>query len=154
MRNALHFSAAALATILSAACGSSSDGLSTPTSLASSDTTMATGTQSADGSTWRLVSINGRAALAGVAVTADFEENRVSGSGGCNRYTGGAAVNGQQLSVGALASTRMYCGAAGVMEQEDAYFSALGGATVYRVVGGELQLGPLPGAVTLVFTRQ
>jgi heat shock protein HslJ len=104
------------------------------------------------GPTWRLTSIDGRQALEGVRVTAVFgDENRVSGSAGCNRYFGAAAVADQQMKVGLLATTRMYCGAAGVMPQEQAYLSALETATVYRITGTELQLGPAPGAVTLVF---
>jgi hypothetical protein len=46
----------------------------------------------------------------------------------------------------------MHCGANGVMPQENAYLSALAKATVYHVVGTDLQLGPASGAVTLVFT--
>jgi len=107
------------------------------------------------GPTWRLVTLEGRAVVAGTQVTAAFDnEQRISGSAGCNRYTGAATVTGEQLAVGALASTRMFCGAECVMPQEDAYFAALGKARTYRIVDGELRLGPAAGVVTLVYKAE
>lgn len=107
------------------------------------------------GPTWRLVTLEGRAVVAGTQVTAAFDnEKRIAGSAGCNRYTGGAVVTGDHLAVGTLASTRMFCGAEGVMPQEDAYFAALGKAKTYRIVDGELRLGPAAGSVTLVYKAE
>jgi heat shock protein HslJ len=107
------------------------------------------------GPTWRLVTLEGRDVVAGTHVTAAFDdEGRVSGSAGCNRYFGPATVTGEQVAVGVLASTRMFCGADGVMAQEDAYFAALGKAKAYRIVDGELRLGPEAGAVTLVYRAE
>jgi heat shock protein HslJ len=104
------------------------------------------------GVTWRLVSINGREARAGVRVTAVFsDENRVAGSAGCNRYFGGATAEGERLEVGLLGSTRMYCDASGVMSQESDYLAALEKVTTYLVAGGRLRLGPARGVDTLVF---
>jgi putative lipoprotein len=107
------------------------------------------------GTTWRLVSIEGREALAGVRVTAVFgDQNRVSGTAGCNAYAGSATLEGDRLKVGSMITTLMACGAEGVMPQEGAYLAALAKATAYRVVGTELQLGPAPGAATLVFRAE
>jgi heat shock protein HslJ len=107
------------------------------------------------GATWRLTSIAGRPVLASVKVTAEFGDgDRVSGSGGCNRYTGGASIQGERLKVGAVASTRMFCFGDDVMEQEQQYFDALSKATSFRLAGAELFLGPSPEVVTLVFTRE
>jgi heat shock protein HslJ len=105
------------------------------------------------GPTWRLVAMEGRPVLPGTRVTAEFTtDDRVAGSAGCNRYFGRAGVKGGgQLSVGLLGSTRMYCGADGVMDQEQAYFAALQNATTYQLANGELRLGPGGGASTLVF---
>lgn len=112
--------------------------------------------QTLEGKTWRLVSIDGHPALAGVRVTAIFEgeANRVAGSAGCNQYFGSAAVRGERLEVGGLGSTKMFCTTDGVMPQESAYLSALGKVTAYRVVGTQLQLGPAPGAVSLLFQAE
>ena len=108
------------------------------------------------GPTWRLVTLDGRAVLPNTRVTAVFtSDERVNGSAGCNLYFGGAVAKaGAQLSVGALGSTRMFCGADGVMDQEQAYFAALQKATTYQVTGGELRLGPAAGITTLVFRAE
>jgi heat shock protein HslJ len=107
------------------------------------------------GSSWRLVAIEGREALPGTKVTAVFaNDERVAGSAGCNHYFGRAAATNGTLAIGRLGTTLMHCGAAGVMEQERAYLGALEGATTYRVVGAELQLGPAEGVVTLGFRAE
>ena len=106
------------------------------------------------GTSWRLVAINGREALPGVRVTAEFgSDGRVYGSSGCNRYTGGASAENGRLTVGNLASTRMHCGDV-VQPQEDAFLSALGQAKAYRIAGDELFLGPDAGTTTLAFRRE
>jgi heat shock protein HslJ len=107
------------------------------------------------GPTWGLVSLEGRPVLAGKPVTARFgDDSRVSGSAGCNGYFGRATVTDGQLAVGLLGATRMYCNPEGLMAQEGAYLSALEKATAYRIVGGQLHLGPAPGVVTLVYETQ
>jgi heat shock protein HslJ len=104
------------------------------------------------GPTWRLVSIDGREAVPGVRVTATFAaDDRIAGTAGCNRYTGRAAADGARLDVGLLASTRMFCGAAGVMDQESAYLAALEKVRSYRIAGTTLELGPAPGRTSLLF---
>ena len=104
------------------------------------------------GPTWRLSSLEGRDAVPGTHVTAEFgADDRVTGSAGCNRYFGHAAAKGDQLDVGLLATTMMHCGADGVMQQEQAYLAALEKAKVYRVADGRLRLGPTAAAVTIVF---
>jgi heat shock protein HslJ len=104
------------------------------------------------GPTWRLASINGREALPGVRVTAVFgADDRVAGTAGCNRYVGRGAASGSRLDVGPLAMTRMFCGADGVMDQEQAYVAALENAKAYRIDGARLTLGRTSGSATLVF---
>ena len=105
------------------------------------------------GPTWRLVSIEGQAAVPGTHVTAVFgDDDRVAGSAGCNRYQGAAVVRGETLAMSpTMATTMMYCGALGVMPQEQAYLAALQKATAYRISGTRLEMGPAPGVVTLVF---
>ncbi len=46
----------------------------------------------------------------GIKITATFNpDGTVNGSGGCNNYTGGYTLAGDQISVGPLASTMMFC---------------------------------------------
>ena len=48
--------------------------------------------------------------LAGSQITAEFgSDGTLSGSSGCNRYSGSYQVDGDQLQIGALASTMMAC---------------------------------------------
>ncbi|HET9316110.1 MAG TPA: META domain-containing protein [Vicinamibacteria bacterium] len=150
MRKTLR-STAIMMSLLAAACGSSTLG---PTDTSSGTEAKSATTASLIGPTWRLASIDGRNAVAGVSVTAVFStDDRVAGSAGCNRYFGGAAATGARLDVGLMATTMMYCGAEGVMPQEQAYLSALEKAKVYRIDGAQLRLGPSAGVVSLVFDR-
>ena len=63
------------------------------------------------GQEWSLATIGGAPLPAGSGITAAFgEDGTVTGSGGCNGYTGPYTVDGESLSVGPLAATRMSCG--------------------------------------------
>jgi heat shock protein HslJ len=93
---------------------------------------------------WRLVSMGEPASPAvppkDTELTVDFAGDRISGSGGCNRFTGSYQTSGDQLSISTLASTRKACEAA-VMNQEMKYLAALQGAQRYEVNDqGELQI--------------
>jgi heat shock protein HslJ len=82
-------------------------------------------------------------------ITANFgEDGTVSGSAGCNNYSGTYTVDGDQISIGPLAMTRMACvEPAGVMEQETAYVMALETAAVYAIQGDVLELRTAEGAL-------
>lgn len=149
MRHEHRFAGVALTALVAVACAGIPGGVTTNGPSVSAPATL-------QGTTWRLASIDGRPALSGVRVTANFEsgEDRVAGSAGCNQYFGRAAVKGERLEVGDLGSTRMFCTADGVMAQESAYLSALGKASTYRVTGTQLRLGPTTGVVTLVFDAE
>jgi heat shock protein HslJ len=62
---------------------------------------------------------------------------RISGSGGCNRLTGGYAVDGDRVHFGALAVTMMACPSG--MEQEQAFLKALSQAARWRVGSRQLE---------------
>lgn len=85
---------------------------------------------------WRLVSLGEMAAPdvvpQSMELTAEFEGDRLFGSGGCNRFTGGFETQGNQLSVGPLASTFMACEPP-ISTQETRYFAALQGAQRYEI---------------------
>jgi putative lipoprotein len=86
------------------------------------------------GSTWELVAIDGEA-LAGDAVpTLAFDEQgAVSGSTGCNTFSGEVAVDGNALSFGPLVTTRMACADPAANAQEEAFLSAMEGVSGYTV---------------------
>ena len=140
--------------LMAAACGSSRE-TTGPEMPSTTEALEKAATSSLIGPTWRLVSLDGRDAVAGVEVNAVFAaDDRVAGSAGCNRYFGRAAAKPSTLEVGLLATTMMYCNAEGVMTQEQAYLAALEKAKSYRIAGTQLRLGPSPGVVTLIFERR
>jgi len=102
------------------------------------------------GQEWSLVSISG-APVPGSGITATFgEDGTVTGSGGCNRYTGPYTVDGESLTVGPLASTRMSCGDV-ADDLERTYLEALELATGFAISGTDLVVSPSNG-VTLEFS--
>jgi heat shock protein HslJ len=80
--------------------------------------------------------------LAGTQVSAVFnEDGKVSGSAGCNTYNATYQLDGDKITIGPAATTRMFCGEpAGIMEQETAYLQALGKAASYQIQGEVLSL--------------
>jgi heat shock protein HslJ/uncharacterized membrane protein len=69
----------------------------------------------------------------GISVAFD-RDGKVSGKGGCNRFTGSYELTGESLSFGPLAATRMACPAP-VMAVEARVFELMG--TVSRVTPGD-----------------
>ncbi len=102
---------------------------------------------------WNLISFNnGQEAMVSVIigseVTARFSEDGVlSGSAGCNRYSGGYEIEGDTITIGNLANTEMFCGSPeGVMEQEMQYLTALQNAAVYHIDGTRLEIRDANGS--------
>ena len=62
-----------------------------------------------------------------------MRRGRVSGSSGCNRYTGPATISGDEVSIGAVAGTRMMCPDPQVMAQESRYLGLLSQIASYRL---------------------
>ncbi len=103
------------------------------------------------GQEWSLVSIGGAPLPADAGVTASFgEDGSVTGSGGCNRYRGPYAVDGESLSAGPLVSTRMSCGAT-ADDLERTYLGALEAAVGFAISGTDLVIST-SNDVTLGFS--
>lgn len=89
--------------------------------------------------------------VAGTELTAIFgEDGTVTGSGGCNTFSGPYTVDGDAIEIGPLASTRKACEEA-VMAQEAAYLQALDNATTYAITGDALELRDAAGALQAGF---
>lgn len=106
-----------------------------------------------EGTDWRLVAFAGDdGALldvpAGVSASARFEAGRVSGSGGCNRFTGGWTGTAEALSIGPLAGTMMACEEP-AMAVEAAVLRHLSEARRAAIGDGRLDLVGEGGAVLL-----
>jgi heat shock protein HslJ len=77
------------------------------------------------------------------------DQPRVSGSGGCNRLTGGFTLDGSKLKFTGMASTMMACLEAG--EQETRFLQMLGKVQGYRIEGNHLELLDAGGTVLARF---
>ena len=90
--------------------------------------------------------------VADSTLTAIFTADQVSGSAGCNDYSGGYALNGTTLKIGPLASTMRACADQAVSDQEQQFLAALQASTTYDQTGNTLTLKAAGGEnqVTLV----
>jgi copper homeostasis protein (lipoprotein) len=107
-----------------------------------------------EGPFWRLRSLGGEAVMPpadrpGPSMTLDAAASRVSGSDGCNRFTGGFRRDGDALSFGQLASTMMAC--ADGMDDAQRFTRALGETARYRTMGVHLELFDAAGALLARF---
>jgi heat shock protein HslJ len=101
---------------------------------------------------WQAIAINnGKEAVVsvmnGTTVTAIFgADGKLTGNGGCNTYNGTYTLDGDKITIGPLATTRMACEQA-VMDQETAYLNALAKASTYTLGKGTLELRDADGAL-------
>ncbi len=86
----------------------------------------------------------------GVGQTLLLDGGHASGSGGCNRFAGEYALDGDLLAFQPLAATRMAC-EQGLMQAEFDYFAALGRTARFSLVDGELVLADAAGLELLRF---
>jgi heat shock protein HslJ len=77
------------------------------------------------GGEWRIVAIDGTPLPERRPGTLSFDGERISGWAGCNRFSGGYAIENGRLVAGNVASTRMMCPPP-LMEQETRLFALLG----------------------------
>jgi heat shock protein HslJ len=102
-----------------------------------------------EGRTWRL-----KDAIDGTEITALFQDGKVSGSAGCNSYSGTYETTpmayNSTISISELAVTLMMCEEE-VMAQEKAYLEGFQSATTYTMAQGVLLIY-FPGG-TLPYTE-
>ena len=110
------------------------------------------------GTNWTLESFHSgdsvSSVLAGTTLTAVFsEDGRVSGSAGCNSYFAHYNSTEISLTISGIGSTKMYCGASGVMQQESTYLSLLGQVASFTIEGNHLSVSDAKGITLLSFGR-
>lgn len=79
-------------------------------------------------------------ALEGAELTLNFAQDQVSGSTGCNSFSGGYTEAGNALSFEPLAATERACLDAALMAQETEYLKALGQVSAMTLEGDTLTL--------------
>lgn len=77
------------------------------------------------------------------------DAQRVSGSGGCNRVTGGFEFDGDKLRLGRMAGTMMACLTG--MEQEQRFLQSMEKVERHRIIGSHLEMLDAVGAVMARF---
>jgi heat shock protein HslJ len=104
---------------------------------------------------WTATGIAGKggvtALIAGSKATLNFgADGTLSGSAGCNSYTGRYEITGNQIRFpNAFASTRKMCVNPGVMDQEQAFLKALSASTTGRIDGRKLELRDAGGTLQI-----
>jgi uncharacterized lipoprotein YbaY len=83
---------------------------------------------------WLLQSYSTNTVLPGTQITAKFKDNQVSGSSGCNTYSGSFERSTTNLTVGPLSVSQMTCTTPeGVMEQETQYLGLLQNSAFFSI---------------------
>lgn len=97
-----------------------------------------------------------RGVLDGTTLTADFgADGKVTGSGGCNTFTGPYEVTGSTLRIGPLGATRKACTEPeGVSAQEAGYLAALQSVVRSEQAGPKLTLFNAKGQMAVTLTRR
>lgn len=81
-------------------------------------------------------------------------DGKVSGTGGCNTFSGTFTTTGTKVTMGPLATTMMACESpAGVMEQEAQLIKALGTAATFSIEGDKLEMRTADSAIAATFTK-
>jgi putative lipoprotein len=106
------------------------------------------------GTAWRITEIAGAVADATSDATLRFDAGGlVSGSTGCNKFTGMAAIEADNLTFTPLATTRLAC-APELMAQEQSFLSAIQAVRRFAVdPDGRLQLLGFDGGPLVRLTR-
>lgn len=107
---------------------------------------------------WRLLSfgrVGAETEVGPPAITLRFGvEGRASGSGGCNNYGGTYRVQGDNLTFGALMSTKRACLDNGATQREQQFLNAIGSANRFRLSRGRLTISYEGGRSVLTFGGQ
>jgi heat shock protein HslJ len=94
--------------------------------------------------------------LSGTSLTAAFASGGgVSGSAGCNSYSGSYVEDGNLLAITPMSSTTMACATPeGIMEQETAFLAALASSGSYAIDGSQLNIMNTSGQLVLLLNGQ
>ena len=127
------FHAAASAVMLGLLVAGCSQAGGSASGNVSSGTTLA-------GTSWTVTTVGGTTTIANAQPTIVFgTDGSISGTSGCNTYSGTFGTDGDKITIGHLASTMMAC-EPDRNAQEQAFTTALQGATHWKIDSGTLHL--------------
>lgn len=103
---------------------------------------------------WKLIELNSQPVSTGAGkkelhMVFNTENSRVAGFSGCNRFTGGYKMKGNQIEFSHMASTRMACMES--MDQEQHFLSALGNTKQFKINGEKLFMYDADGKLLFRF---
>ena len=110
--------------------------------------------QSLAGTSWVVTGYNNGkvgvvSVIGGTSLTAVFAEDTLSGSSGCNSYSGSYTAAAGGIAFGPLAGTRKMCFDNEIMEQETRFLQALASAAVYHISGDRMEMRREDGALAV-----
>lgn len=106
---------------------------------------------------WKLVQLNGKPVILpesrkAPGITLHAQNNRLSGSGGCNQLLGTYAIDANSLQTNLLAATKMACLDGGNTEQE--FMNMLTQVKTWNILGQRLEVYDQLGNVLARFEQQ
>ena len=125
--------------------------VTTPAAGVAEEAAAPAGALALEGVTWQVTEArtpDGALAPAGVTATMTLQDGQVSGSGGCNNFFAGYAVDGNSLKFEQAGSTMMAC-EEDAMAFEQAFLASLADVASYAVVGQQLHLFAADGRLLL-----
>ena len=114
----------------------------------------ATGTDTLDGTSWTLTTLNGQPALPDTTVTLNFAAGKAAGSDGCNSYNTGYTADGTHIKFNQPMATTMMACPDPIMNQAGAYQTVLGQAVTYKADAKQLALFDAGGKELAMFAVQ
>lgn len=100
---------------------------------------------------WHVESIAGVSTLqTNPSMNLDLVENRISGKGGCNNYSGAATRDGYNIQFKGIASTKMMCPNAAI---ESAYYKALDKVRSFDIKGNILTFYDEKGSKLITYSK-
>ena len=103
-----------------------------------------------EGTNWTLTTLRDPSVLTPGYIFLDPKERRVSGSGGCNSLNGSYELDGDRLTFGPLATTRMAC-REDHMDAEQAFHEAMARVSRWKIEGKHLELFDEAGVMVARF---
>lgn len=138
---------AAVVLLLGAACGDDGDGETATDQTDETDATDATDAAvELSGTSWDVATLDADAVASPGSSWITFDDGTANGSGGCNTFSGDYTQDGDQLTIGPLATTLVACLDPAVSEQEGTFLAALDATRSFEMADGRLVLSDGDGA--------
>ncbi len=129
-----------LLSLVTLACGVPPSQAGRPGGMAA-DPQDSQGNEGLRGQVWQLERFDNQTVALDPAITAEFDRERVTGSGGCNQYSADISyLPSGGVQVGRVVSTKKACLGGTTMSTEAAYFRALEGVVRHAIEEGKLNL--------------